>query len=211
MNFLNSYKFGNDLTEILIEGTNPYADQLLTVADVDSFRNELAMGEKLAAYVAGRVVGSGRGVWVLSDTSVLLRGHGVSTATTRIRLTDITRAECEKGKYGHTLRLEAAGRKFSLYGTSHTLAVSFFRILAKQVPTLGLELPGPLSPEQALRAVHCFKDASLRAQPMTEGATLAGEALLQLVKESSELGMILPSEQADIHAHVWAAPRAVVA
>ncbi len=211
MNFLNSFKFGNDLMEILIEGTNPGAVKLLTAADADSVRDDFTPGEKLTGYVIGRVVGSGRGLWVLSDTAVLLRGHGVSTATTRIRLADITHAECEKGRYGHTLRLEAAGRKFSLYGTSPTLAISFFRILAKHVPALGLEIPGTLSPEQALRAVHCFKDASLRTQPAAHDTTLAGDALLQLVKESSELGMILPGEQADIHAHVSAAPRAVAA
>lgn len=211
MNFLNSFKFGNELMEILIEGTNPGAVKLLTAADTDTIRDELALGEKLTAYVVGRVVGSGRGVWVLSDGAVLLRGHGVSKATTRIRLADVTHAECEKGKYGHTLRLEAAGRKFSLYGTAPTLAISFFRILARHVPTLALEIPGSLSPEQALRAVHCFRDASLRTQPALHGAGLEGDALLQLVKESSELGMILPGEQADIHAHVSAAPRAMAA
>jgi len=94
MKFLNSFKFGNELMEVLIEGSNPYARQLLAERDVEAVRQALGLGEKLSAYVLGRVVGEGRGVWYLSSTSVLVQGAGPAPGLVRVALSDVTSMTC---------------------------------------------------------------------------------------------------------------------
>ena len=73
MNFLNSFLHGDAVAQILMEGHNPYALQKLETADVDALRQGMHSAEALQAYVTGRIVLSGRGVWAVTDRAVLLR------------------------------------------------------------------------------------------------------------------------------------------
>jgi hypothetical protein len=202
MKFLNSFKFGNELMEVLIEGSNPYARQLLAERDVEAVRQALGLGEKLSAYVLGRVVGEGRGVWYLSSTSVLVQGAGPAPGLVRVALSDVTSMTCLKGRYGYTLSLKAAGRSFAMYGVAEALAVSFFRIMGRFAPCTPLVKPVALSPADALHAMHCFSDAALRAQPLARSSSLTTQALLAMVKSSSELGMFDAPEQAAVNRYL---------
>ena len=54
MAWLDFLKNGNELSELLIEGNNPYGAQLLKQADVDQMRNHIQPDERVLGYVLGR-------------------------------------------------------------------------------------------------------------------------------------------------------------
>lgn len=121
MNFLHSFIHGNALSEIFLEGHNPYAFQKLDEADVDAIRQKLQSSETLQGYVIGRIVGAGRGVWLVTDQSVVMRSAGVQGAQ-HIPLDQVERFEAVRGRYGHVVRLKAQGRTWSLFGVDRELA-----------------------------------------------------------------------------------------
>ncbi len=211
MKFLNSFKYGNDLMEVLIEGSNPYARQLLAEHDVEALRQVLALDEKLSAYALGRVVGEGRGAWYLTSTSVLVQGAGPSAGLVRVALSDVQSMSCRKGRYGYTLNLQAAGRSFAMFGVAEALGISLHRILSRSAPCTPLAQPVALTPADALHAVHCFSDAALRAQPLVASSSMSTQALLALVKASSELGMFEAGEQAAVGRYLAAQEEALPA
>lgn len=202
MKFLNSFKFGNELMEVLIEGSNPYAKQLLAERDVELVRQALALDEKLSAYALGRVVSEGRGAWYLTSTSVLVQGAGPAPGLVRVALSDVSSMSCIKGRYGYTLNLKAAGRSFAMYGVAEALAISFFRIMGRSAPCTPLAKPVVLSPADAVHAMHCFSDAVLRAQPLAMASRLTTQALLAMVQASSEMGMFDAPEQAAVNRYL---------
>ncbi len=121
MKFLNSFIHGDALAQILMEGHNPYALQKLETADVDALRQAMQTGEALQAYGVGRIVMSGRGVWAVTERAVLLRDashQGVQT----IALDQVQSFEAVRGRFGHTVRLSAQGRQWSLFGVDRELA-----------------------------------------------------------------------------------------
>lgn len=123
MNFLNSFIHGDALTEILMEGHNPHALQKLETADVDALRQAMRTGEALLGYAIGRIVMSGRGVWAVTERSVLLRNvrqQGVHV----VAIDQVQGFEAVRGRFGHTIRLNAEGRQWSLYGVDRELARS---------------------------------------------------------------------------------------
>ena len=67
MAWLDFLKNGNELSELLIEGNNPYGAQLLKQADVDQMRDHIQPDERVLGYVLGRVVLAGRGLWLLAE------------------------------------------------------------------------------------------------------------------------------------------------
>ena len=72
MAWLDFMKNGNELSELLIEGQNPYGTQLLKQADLDQMRQHIQPDERVLAYVLGRVVLAGRGLWLLTDRHLLI-------------------------------------------------------------------------------------------------------------------------------------------
>ena len=129
MAWLDFLKNGNELSELLIEGANPYGASLLKQADVDQMRDHIQPQERVLAYVLGRVVLAGRGLWLLTDQQLLVSEHGSGNLVHHFALGDITEAECVKGKYGYTLRVTAAGQQRSVYGASAHMAAVFYRAL----------------------------------------------------------------------------------
>lgn len=129
MKFLNSFIHGNALAEIFVEGHNPYAQQKLDTADVDAMRQQLRTSEALKGYVIGRIVESGRGVWLVTDQSVIVRSAGFQGAQ-RLDLTQVESFEAVRGGYGHTVRLKAQGRSWSLFGVDRELAGQMHRAFA---------------------------------------------------------------------------------
>lgn len=121
MSFFHSFLQGAKLTEFLIEGHNPDARLKLSTADVDALRQHMKTGEALKAFVTGRIVGSGAGVWVVTEHQVLLRNTALESVAC-VKASDINHFEAILGRYGHTVRLSAQGRQFSMYGVDAELA-----------------------------------------------------------------------------------------
>ena len=90
-------------------------------ADLDAIRQQVRVSETLLGYVTGRVVGAGRGVWLVTDQAVVMRS-GSSRAARRIALDEVEFFETERGRFGHTVRMRAEGRAWSLYGVDRELA-----------------------------------------------------------------------------------------
>ncbi len=121
MSLFNSFIHGEKLSEFLIEGHNPDARLQLPSADVDALRQHMQTGDVCRAYVAGRVVMSGRGVWVMTDHSMLVLDASQHRVT-RLDVRQIDRFEAVRGRYGHTVRLNVQGHLHSLYGVDAELA-----------------------------------------------------------------------------------------
>ncbi len=121
MSFINSFIHGHKLLEFLIEGHNPDARLKLSTDDVDALRQKMQTGEALRAYLLGRVVNSGRGVWVVTDSYVLIR-NVIENSVTRIDRVQVDHFEAVRGRYGHTVRLIAQDRQHSLYGADAEFA-----------------------------------------------------------------------------------------
>lgn len=128
MAFLDSFTHGDALTEIFIEGHNPYAQLKLPEADLDAIRQKLMSSEALLGYVSGRIVGAGRGVWLVTDQAVVIRSATVQGAQ-RIGLAEVEHFETERGRFGHVVRMKAQGRSWSLFGVDRELAGSLQRAL----------------------------------------------------------------------------------
>ena len=154
MSLLNSFFHGNKLTEFLIEGHNPDSRQKLLTADVDVLRQHTQTGEILKAYVVGRIVNSGRGVWVLNEKCLLVR-NSTRQGLERIDLSAIEHFEAVRGRYGHTVRLRVQGHQYSMYGVDAGLARELHMALSsagvtssfEDKPVLGTiwaTYPGPL-------------------------------------------------------------------
>ena len=166
MKFLNSLIHGDALAQILMEGHNPYALQKLETADVDALRQAMQTGEALQAYGVGRIVMSGRGVWAVTDRAVLLRNasqQGVQT----IALDQVQSFEAVRGRFGHTVRLSAQGRNWSLFGVDRELARALHlafqaRGVASQFEDKQADSPFWRSSEAA--AQDCLQDARGRLQ-----------------------------------------------
>ena len=64
MAWLDFLKNGNELSELLIEGNNPYGAQLLKQADVDQMRNHIQPDERVLGYVLAQLAGAALGAWL---------------------------------------------------------------------------------------------------------------------------------------------------
>lgn len=129
MTFLNSFIHGEAVTEIFLEGHNPHAQQKLSEADVDALRQKLHSSETLLGYALGRILGSGQGVWLLTDQSLIVRNSRQQGAE-RISLDQVQGFESVRGRYGHVLRLATPARSLSLIGVDRELAASLHSALA---------------------------------------------------------------------------------
>ncbi len=170
MKFLNSLIHGDALTEILMEGHNPYALEKLSTADADALRQQMHSGESLQAYLIGRIVMSGRGVWAVTDRSVLLR-NATHTGVEAISLDQVQSFEAVRGRFGHTVRLKAQDRGWSLYGVDRELARATHAAFEARGVASAFEDKPALSGvwEAALAGRHpgvqdCLQDARARLQ-----------------------------------------------
>lgn len=190
MAWLDFLKNGNELSELLIEGANPYGANLLKQSDVDQMRDHIQPTERVLAYVLGRVVLAGRGLWLLTDQNLLISEHDSGTLVHHFALKDITHAECVKGKYGYTLRVTAAGQLRSVYGASAHLAAVFYRALAHKVRCTPVYKPTALDAENVAEAVHHFSDAALRLQPVALVNADAHALIAQLAQDAATQGWL---------------------
>jgi len=194
MAWLDFLKNGNELSELLIEGNNPYGVQLLKQADVDQMRNHIQADERVLGYVLGRVVLSGRGLWLLTDRQLLVSENDSGTLVHHFALKDISEAECVKGKYGYTLRVTAAGQQRSVYGASAHLAAVFYRALGQKVRCNPVYKPTTLDADDVAEVVHHFSDAALRLQPVALVNADARALIAQLAQDAAHQGWLQASE-----------------
>ena len=194
MAWLDFLKNGNELSELLIEGQNPYGAQLLKQADVDQMRDHLQPGERVLAYVLGRVVLAGRGLWLLTDQNLLISENDRGTLVHHLALKDISEAECIKGKYGYTLRVTAAGQQRSVYGASSHLAAVFYRALGQKAPCSPVLKPTHLDADDVAEVVHHFSDAALRLQPVAMVNADVRALISQLAHDAVDQGWLQPGE-----------------
>ncbi|PIT76966.1 hypothetical protein [Limnohabitans sp. G3-2] len=194
MAWLDFLKNGNELSELLIEGQNPYGAQLLKQSDVDQLRDHLQPGERVLAYVLGRVVLAGRGLWLLTDQNLLISENDSGTLVHHLALKDITEAQCVKGKYGYTLRVTAAGQQRSVYGASSHLAAVFYRALGQKAPCTPVLKPTDLDADDVAEVVHHFSDAALRLQPVAMVNADVRTLIAQLAHDAVHQGWLQSSE-----------------
>ena len=164
MAWIDFLKHGNELTELLIEGHNPYSARLLQVADVAPLKSHMPAGERVIAYTLGRVVLAGRGLWVLTERHLLIAQPDSDHPVHVLPLAKLSHAECLRGKYGYTLRVTAAGRQFSMYGTSASLAAVFYRELGLSVSCAPVFKPAQLDADDLAQAAHHFAHAAVLLQ-----------------------------------------------
>ncbi len=131
MGFFSSFIHNEALAEILIEGHNPHAQRKLEAPDLDAIRQQMHSREVVQAYVIGRIVGSGRGVWALTNEALYLRDPSLR-AVLRVALADVTGFEAERGRFGHSVRLWCGEGCFSMYGADREMAQLMHRALAAQ-------------------------------------------------------------------------------
>lgn len=201
MAWLNFLKNGNALGEMLIVGANPRGATLLKHADVDQLRDHLRPTERVQAYVLGRVVQSGRGLWLLTDQHLLVSENASGSLVHRFALQDISHAECVKGKYGFTLRVTAAGQSRSVYGATRPMAAVFFRALGQKMASSPLVQAVALTAEEVAEVVHHFCDAALRLQPvaMAHAHADAQALIAQWAQDAAADGGLLASDAKPTH------------
>lgn len=198
MAWLDFLKNGNELSELLIEGANPYGSNLLKQSDVDQLRNHIQPTERVLAYVLGRVVLAGRGLWLLTDQNLLISENDSGNLVHHFALKDITEAECVKGKYGYTLRVTAAGQLRSVYGASAHMAAVFYRALGQKVRCAAVAKPTALTADDVTEVVHHFCDAALRLQPVALVHADARELIARLAQEATDQGWLQSSEASQV-------------
>jgi hypothetical protein len=178
LDFFRNY---NEQLEILIEGANPHANQLLRHADVDLIRNHLQRDERITAYATGRSVGVGRTIWVVTSQSLLVVQTGKRPGVRKFALDSIEQADIEKGRYGHALSAHLAGTRLGLYGVAQGFAVLAARALARpaRLETTPAIAQTSLSEEAQAHTQHAFADLALRAQPLLAHSDAEARQLLQ--------------------------------
>lgn len=165
MAWLDFLKNGNELSELLIEGNNPYGARQLAASDVDQIKPHLQPTEHVMAYVLGRVALAGRGLWVLTDQHLLVSTHANDPQVQRFKLSELSNVACVKGKYGYTLRATVAHQQLSVYGTSAHMAAMFYRELGQKLECAPVVKPPILDDDDVSQATHHFKDAAMRLKP----------------------------------------------
>ena len=194
MNLSDYLRSHNELIEMLIEGGNPHAVRKLPQDEVELLRDQLARDERIRAYVSGRVVGAGRGVWVLTDRSLIALSAGGPVRVRKLALQALEAAECDRGRYGQTLRLRFAGQTLSLYGCDATYAALAARTLPEPH---ALPLAQTALDDEALaEALHAFADLALRAQPLTQVQQQAQQLMEQAIARARSDGLVQASELA---------------
>jgi len=129
---INSLVHGEALFEILIEGGNPYADGPLSEGECARLQQAGIDPQALDLLAIGRVVMGGRGVWACQGDQVVVLGQRYATSVDRFERHAVQHAELEKGRYGHTLRMDTADQRWAMYAVGAERAQRWVHALAPQ-------------------------------------------------------------------------------
>jgi hypothetical protein len=119
--------------EILLEGLNPYADGPLTEPEQARLRGLLHAGETPAAFVRGRVVRAGAGLWVLTAQRLLLLQDGRRPKVDELPRAAVPPLTVQRGRYGSTLVLEGGGQRHAIFGAEPDAARAFANQLGSSI------------------------------------------------------------------------------
>lgn len=169
--------------EILLEGRNPYADAAITGRLADAVRAALRDGEALTAFVRGRIVGAGAGLWVLTDRRLLAFDPAGRVPVRDLGVEGVEALDVEAGRYGSTVGLTLRGRRAALFACHPGLASSFARALVAQRPHLSTDA-APLSAEEAVEVGRVLAQSRLAVAPPLGDAA---RGTLVLLKEAADL------------------------
>lgn len=171
----------NEQLEILFEGHDPSAQQLLRHADVDLIRNHLNRDEAICAFATGRAVGAGRTIWVVTTQSLLVVQTSKRQHARKHDLSQIEQVEAEEGRYGFSLRALLPGAREGLYGVHRSFAVLALRALARPAGAEHTSTVAEITLTEAeqTHALHAFADLALRAQPLLAQSGTEAQQLLQ--------------------------------
>lgn len=186
----------NEQLEILFEGRDATAHQLLRHADVDLIRNHLNRDEAVCAYATGRAVGTGRSIWVVTTQSLLVVSTGKHPGVRKFDRQNIERVSAEEGRYGHSLRALLPDARLAVYGVPQTFAVLALRALGRLAgsdETRSLAQTA-LTEEAHAHALHAFADLALRAQPLLAKSDVEAQQLLQVAARARVDGQQRTSE-----------------
>jgi hypothetical protein len=169
--------------EILIEGMNPEAGGPLSDNELSRVRAALQPDEHLGAFVRGRIVGAGGGLWVLTERRVLTLQDGRRRGVGTLPVSAVQRLTLEAGRYGSTVALYTADERKSLFAAHPGLAQTFAAALARSLPA-GAAATAPaaaLPQEQAADVATWVSWSRLRLMPtghqgMAENLMLLREA-----------------------------------
>jgi hypothetical protein len=171
----------NEQLEILFEGHDPSAHQLLRHADVDLMRNHLNRDEAICAYATGRAVGAGRTIWAVTTQSLLVVQTSKRQHVRKLDLSQIEQVEAEEGRYGFSLRALLPDARVGLYGVHRSFAVLALRALARPAVAEGTSTIAEiaLTDAEQTHVLHAFADLALRAQPLLAHSAAEAQQLLQ--------------------------------
>jgi hypothetical protein len=193
--FLESIKQGDALMQMFAGNDNPAAEQFLSDSEVHAMRGRLALRESFKAFVRGRVVAKGAGLWVLTSEAILVFGEAAYPY--RMPLSAIESIAAEAGQYGLTLRLRVKGAGYAVFGVSLRMGVAFARMLARAIGVHPQGLLQRLNANDIDTVMHRYKDAAFRVDPVGTLIEQHPELWKQWLAQSAEQGMLLVDEYAD--------------
>ncbi|MBU6284695.1 MAG: hypothetical protein KGO85_02015 [Proteobacteria bacterium] len=192
MGLFESMKQGDALMQMFAGNDNPAAEQFLSDAEVNAMRGRLAFRESLKAFVRGRVVAKGAGLWVLTSEAILIFGEAAYPY--RMPISAIESMVAEAGQYGLTLRLRFKGASYAVFGVSMRMGVAFARMLSRASGVHPQGLEQRLSADDIDSVLHRFKDAAFRVDPVGTLIEQHPELWKQWLAQSAEQGMLLVDE-----------------
>ena len=175
----------NEQLDILMDGLDTGAAQRLPHAEVDLIRNHLNRDERITAFAAGRSVGAGRTLWVVTTQSLLVARTSQRPAVRKFALASIEQVGAEQGRYGHGLSALLAGQRLGLYGAARGLALLTLRALNRPAATPATRTLAQtlLDDEEHQSAQHAIADLALRVQPLLAQSDTEARQLLQQTAE----------------------------
>ena len=183
--------------EILLAGMNPEAGGPLNDQELSRVRQALMPDEQLNGFVRGRVVRGGAALWVLTDQRLLLLKQGLlNRSVTPLAWAQVQQLTLERGRYGSTVALFTADKRWSLFAADTGLARSF-------VAALGAALPAGVAPTELGREVSAQHGADvatwvswsrLRLQPTAHQGMVENLVLLREAATLHERGMLNEAE-----------------
>ena len=176
-----------DTIATLFDGASKLAPGPLRPDELQLLQRLLQPGEMVEAHVRGRAERSGWTVWSLTPQRVICvdmkgrkpRAHAHGA---------ISRVQAVRGKWGATMRLEAAGTVESCFAADAELGDSFVAVLLRYCPQLQapeklVQPPAPPPPPKPLPGVP----ANFRVQAAAPPPVADPERLLASLREAAAL------------------------
>lgn len=120
--------------EILLAGENPDANGALTKNELALLRSSMRDDEALECFVRGRVVGSGAGLWVLTDQRLLVLQAKRRRTPLSLDPSAGEAVETVTGRYGTTISMRVGGVRYAMFGAGAQLSAAFARALHGRLP-----------------------------------------------------------------------------